>query len=138
MLTPRVGGGDTATLPNDVLSPRTLNSQANQRAVEPTSVPGLDLSPRANTTRHTARDLDEGGTYISNRLITPHKWQGSQKENFSPLKEFGVQTDTPPPDQSPTKAQHSPSKVVYMNIIGFVLPIPLYKYYRIYLTYPIT
>jgi len=50
-----------------------------------------------------AVDSNTGG-YISNRVVTPRKWQGVQKEQ-SPMKEFGVQTDTPPPTQKSTCQQ---------------------------------
>lgn len=55
ILTPRKGGAQTS-LQTDVLSPRTLNSQANLNyTIEPTSVPGLELSHRGNeTSRHNA------------------------------------------------------------------------------------
>ena len=56
LLTPRKDGAHTS-LSTDILSPRAMNSQSTHQQVnvEPTHVPGLDLSPRGNDTqRHAA------------------------------------------------------------------------------------
>jgi hypothetical protein len=66
LLTPRKDGAQTSQH-IDILSPRTMNSQATRRTVEPTHVPGLELSPRGDNFNH------HRATSHTGKLIHVHK-----------------------------------------------------------------
>lgn len=85
ILTPR-RGGKKSVVPSNMLSSRSDNP------TEPPTIPGLELSPR---------DMSSRPGYYGD---TSRRSMAGQKENFSPMKELGVQTDLTQRSSHPVEA----------------------------------